>query len=186
MSYDEYNDLYLKAQYNEFAPYRCISFDLVNSKRYDCETSYEQHILMRKTLNDVVCKIQDIEHRESVKILVSDERIKLACKDNTSSNYAYEVNPCIVAGDFFAFYIYNKLISERDFLDIFIECAKSNKIYFAYHYQSAKFETTDYTLGNTKYYLGYCVGYLEHNKGSKIISIKDDMQSDKSNGYNEC
>lgn len=177
MSYEEYNDLYLKSQKNINAPYLCFSFDLVGSKKLDDEIMYKQQILMIKTMKDIVIKLQELERLSNKKILLSDKNIKINSKVvNNNAMLAYYNNPCILAGDFYAFYVYNKSITESDFLNIFTNCAIKNKLYFSYHYQSAKFETTEYQQGRDKYYLGYCVGYLQHNKGNKTIEISIDNE----------
>jgi len=177
MSFEEYNDLYLKSQKNINAPYLCFSFDLVDSKKLDNENMYKQQILMIKTMKDVITKLQELEHITNKRILLSDKNIKINIDvTNNNATHAYCNNPCILAGDFYAFYVYNKSITESDFLNIFTNCAINNKLLFSYHYQSAKFETTEYQKGCDKYYIGYCVGYLQHNKGNSTIKISNDNE----------
>lgn len=112
--------------------------------------------------------------KNNTKILLCDKNVKIIDdigSIDSKSPVAYYNNPCILSGDFYAFYFFNNTITEKAFENLFLRCAKKNNLQFDYHFQSAKFETTEYKHGNEKYYLGYCVGYLEHNKGNKIISV---------------
>lgn len=172
MSYIEYSDLYAKAQKNQNAPYVCFSLDLVGCRKLDSEQSCKQQNRMIQTMKDIVAFIKHFEQNTNTKILLCDKNVKIAddvCNNRKSP--IYYNNPCILSGDFYAFYFYNNTITEKAFEKLFLHFAKKNKLNFDYHFQSAKFETTEYKYGNKKYYLGYCVGYLEHNKSNKIISV---------------
>lgn len=174
MSYDEYNDLYAKAQKNQNAPYVCFSLDLIGCKKLDGEQFCKQQDGMMQTMKDIVAYIKHFEQKTNTKILLCDKNVKIIDdigSIDSKSPVAYYNNPCILSGDFYAFYFYNNTITEKAFENLFLHFAKKNNLNFDYHFQSAKFETTEYKYVNKKYYLGYCVGYLEHNKGDKIISV---------------
>lgn len=172
MSYDEYNDLYAKAQKNQNAPYVCFSLDLVGCKKLDGEQFCKQQDRMIQTMKDIVAYIKRYEQKTNTKILLCDKNVKISVDIIDSiSPVTYYNNPCILSGDFYALYVYNNTVTEKTFENLFLHFAKKNNLNFDYHFQSAKFEATDYKDGNKKYYLGYCVGYLERNKGDKIISV---------------
>ncbi len=171
MSYSEYNDLYKKAQKNKNAPYVCFSFDLAGSKKLNSEQFAFQQEAMIQTMKDMVTLIKHLEQKNNTKILLSDENVKI-CPEITSKNFfVFLNNPCTTSGDFHAFYVYNNSIKEKDFLKLFLHCAKANNLYYNYHFQSANFETTKIQESHSKYYIGDCIGYLNYNKNDKIISV---------------
>ena len=179
MSYEEYNDLFVKAQKNKDAPFVCFSLDLVNSRNLSNKQAFKQQQAMIQTMKDIVEYIKMYEIKTNTKILLNDKNVKI--NKNViggSKDVTYYNNPCILSGDFYAFYVYNNTISQNDFINLFLHFAKANNINYDYHFQSAKFETTDYICGNEKYYLGYCVGYLQHNKKGKIISVSNQLEQD--------
>ena len=173
MSYYEYNDLYIKAQKNKNAPYVCFSFDLVKSRQIGDDKFFEQQKLMIKTMKDIVEFIQIFEHKKHIRILLNDNNVKINKTIIGSRNKDCYANPNIICGDFYAFYFYNNTITKNDFINLFLHYARKNNLNFDYHFQSAKFETTSYENGNTEYFLGYCVSYLQNHKSKTIISVKN-------------
>ena len=171
MSYSEYNDLYAKAQKNSKAPYVCFSLDLVGSKKLTGKQSVFHYTAMLKTMKDIVALIKRIEQKSNTKILLSDENVSIYPEIVNRNFYRFLCNPCIICGDCYLFYAYNNSIKEKDFIKLFLHCAKANHLYYDYHFQSAKFETTKVQESHSKYYIGDCAGYLEHNKSDKIISV---------------
>lgn len=178
MSYEEYNDLFVKAQKNKKAPFVCFSLDLVNSKSLSDKQALKQQQDMIQTMKDMVEYIKLCELKTNTKILLNNQNVKINKNIVGGNSVAYYNNPCILSGDFYAFYVYNNTILQKDFINLFLHFAKANNISYDYHFQSAKFETTEYRCGNQKYYLGYCVGYLQHNKNGKIISVSNQFEQD--------
>lgn len=171
MSFDEYNDLYKKAQKNKKAPYVCLSLDLVGSKKLNGEQFVSQQEAMIQTMKDIVILIKHLEQKNNTKILLSDENVKICPEIIKKKFFVFLKNPCLISGDFYAFYVYKNSIKEKDFLKLFLHCAKANNLYFSFHFQSANFETTNIKESHSKYYVGDCIGFLNQNKADKIISV---------------
>ena len=170
MSYEEYNDLYLKAQRSD-AKFIAFVLDIKESREMDNKTRYNAQIKTFETLNLLIESINLLEQKNNVKILVNDLPVKRVKKitEVNSSGFAYLNNPCVVFGDSFAFYCYNNALEEKQFRALLKNCAKVCNNETQYHFNSAKFETLNYEEGNNKYYLGYAIEKLCKDKKNEEV-----------------
>ena len=180
MSYDEYRDLFIKAQNNSNAPYMCFSFDLKNSKNMDNNERYLAQKLTFETINLFTKKILDLQKQENRNILLKNDEIKI-CKNMPVDriklvDITYYSNPCFTAGDSFHYYTYNNSITEEEFISLFKESLFENSNYFTYHFASGKFETTNSGERNKKYYVGYIICELTDNKSNRKYDITIDNE----------
>jgi len=169
MSYEEYNDLFLKAQKNEHAKYIAFVLDIKSSKLMDKKTRERAQLKSFNTLNLMIKQFNLLEKKLNKKILV-DELPVLKVENITkikSKIINFLNNPCVVFGDSFAFYCYNDIIMKEDFENIFKQCAKVCNNNTKYHINIGKFETLYYNEANEKYYIGYAVEKLCKEKNDK-------------------
>ena len=180
MSYEEYRDLFVKAQNNNSAPYKCFSFDMKNSKTMNSDERYLAQIATFNTINNLTKKLLDIETQNKNKILLTNNEIKIVknIPIRNNINTIYYSNPCFTAGDSFHFYTYNNSISDEEFLNLFIEALKEENNYHTYHFASGNFETTNYSEANKKYYVGYIIAELTNNKNNRKQDISLENQID--------
>lgn len=180
MSYEEYRDLFIKAQNNNSAPYKCFSFDIKNSKTLNSDERYLAQIATFNTINTLTQKLLKLEKEQNRKILLIDRNIKIAkiITNDMLPDKIYYSNPCFISGDSFHFYTYNNSISDEEFLNLFIEALKEENNYHTYHFASGKFETTNYSEANKKYYVGYIIAELTNNKNNRKQDISLQNQID--------
>jgi len=166
MSYEEYNDLFAKAQKNKKAEYLAFIFDIKNSKLMDKKTRRLAQIKSFNTFNLMIKYFKVLEEKSETKILVEDLPVlkvnNITKPKNKFLNYLN--NPCVAFGDSFAFYCYNGAISSREFENIFKYCARICNNKTEYHITFGKFETLSYNEANSKYYIGYIVEKLAKDK----------------------
>ena len=122
MSYEEYNDLFIKAQQNDNAKYIAFVFDIKSSKLMDKRTRKSAQLKTFNTINLMIKYIKTLEVECKNKILINE--LPVLTTDNVTKPrnemLSYLNNPCVVFGDSFAFYCYNNSIKTRDFIDIFM------------------------------------------------------------------
>ena len=175
MSYEEYRDLFLKAQENTEAPYICFSFDLKNSKKMGDEERYLAQIKTFETINVLTKRILDLEKKEDRQILLQNNEIKIArnvVKDRPE--ITYYGNPCFTAGDSFHFYVYKNSLSVKEIISLFKASLNKTENYNTYHFAYGKFETTNYRTRNRKYYVGFVIAELTDNKENRKCDISMD------------
>ena len=166
MSYEEYNDLFLKAQKNESAGYVAFVLDIKNSKMMSNKRRYSSQLKSFNTMNLMIKYLNFLENKTKTKILVDDLPV---IKTNNitkpkSKMINFLNNTCVVFGDSFAFYCYNGAITSEEFKNIFKYCAKICNNDIKYHLNYGKFETLYYNEANEKYYLGYALEKLSKEK----------------------
>lgn len=177
MAYEEYRDLFIKAQKNPDAPYKCFSFDFKNSTTLN---NYEVRELTFNTINTLTQKLLKLEKEQSRKILLIDSNIKIAKiipNDMYKNNMIYHSNPCFTSGDSFHYYTYNNSITEEEFISLFKESLLENSNHFIYHFASGKFETTNSGERNKKYYVGYIICELTYNKTNRMCDISLEQEN---------
>ncbi len=178
MSYTEYRDMFLKLKNSKQAKYTCLSFDLSGSKNMDKDTRLNAYFIMVETVNDMMTKIESIENQKGCHILVRNNDIKVASAfPSSETKIGYHTNPCLVCGDSFHFYIYNGSIETDAFLDMLKDSMRKTENPFVYRFASGNFETTNYSEGANKYYVGYIISELSQNKENTIANISADDYS---------
>lgn len=157
MSSYEYNDLFLKCQ--KTAPYHVFTFDIVDSKKMDNETRNNAQIKLRKLAILNYKLLEYIEKMKKTKILVRPFNI-----NNTQNKIGFTQydNEPVVIGDLTYFTIYRNTLTREEVLEIFNCCIDLLEIDFKFHYADGYYETNDWTLGNTKYFRGYCIDTLSN------------------------
>lgn len=169
MSYEEYNDLFLKAQKNKNAKYIAFVFDIKSSKLMDNLTRLNAQLKTFDTIDLMIEKLNKLEEKENRKILIDETPVQkidniLNLKNNT---FSFLNNPCVISGDSFAFYCYNNSIEIEQFKEIFLKAAKICKNTTKYHFSYGNFETLNYNESNEKYYIGYIVDKLSKEKSKE-------------------
>ena len=164
MSYDEYSDLFDKAQKND-TKYVAFVFDIKGSKKMSDDDRYIAQIKTFETIDLMTKKLKLLEKAYNRQILVRDDKL-LPVLDSIRKNTGETVmtNPAFKMGDCFAFFCYNHSISEDLFKKLFIRCTKEVDNKCPYHFACGKFETLDYAEGGGRYYIGYIMEQL--SKGS--------------------
>ena len=176
MSYNEYTDLFIKAQKNN-SPYLAFVFDIKNSKYYSDGERFVVQEKTFKTINMVTEKIKLLEKLTNKKILIKEPLMTIVDDiKNCSDCFPILPNPWFSSGDAFAFFCYNHTITKEQFKKIFVVCAKKCENNYPYHFTTAKFETLDYLEASKKYYAGYvipqCTEKKHKNKGNIINYLK--------------
>ncbi|MBE5745937.1 MAG: hypothetical protein E7359_01430 [Clostridiales bacterium] len=166
MSYFEYDDLYLKAQQNKNAKYIAFCFDISNSKLMESRERLTAQIKSFETIDLVIKCLNKLEDKENKKILLDEKPVQkvesiIKTKDKT---FSYLNNPCVLFGDSFVFYCYNKSISPEDFLKIFQACCNQARNKTKYHFNLGHFETLNYEDANKQYYIGYIAEKIAKEK----------------------
>ena len=159
MSYDEYNDLAIKAQNTGI--YHIFVFDMMNSKEMDGNTRKENQIKTINLMNQIYNHIKNLEIKRNSKILVTFEnRDGFGLKDEP-----------FIFGDTFGFTIYRDTLSYEEVINIFNYYKNLSNINIDFHIEHGYYETNDYTEGNTLYFRGYAISLLSnlHKKENRII-----------------
>lgn len=176
MSYDEYRDLFLKAQKNDLAPYKMFVLDIKGCRFLGSEGLVAQRKTM-ETINLMVQKILQIEKINGYEILVKDNgfifKESLFQSPDTSVD-ALLNNPVILLGDAFHFSTYKDSITDDEFINLFQYAAKKLDNKYTYHFFSGNFETINYKESLEKYYIGYCAAELSENKRNVKFDISKD------------
>ena len=154
MSYDEYSDLFEKAQSKD-TKYVAYVFDIKNSKGYSNKERYIVQMKTFETINMVTKRIKLIEKIAGKKILIDEPLMKVTDDIFKKVERPALPNPCFTQGDCFAFFCYNHTMSDKKMKHIFEVCAKKCDNNYPYHFASGKFETLDYVKGAKEYYAGY-------------------------------
>lgn len=169
MSYEENDDLFLKAQKNDNADYVAFVLDIKNSKTMSKKIRYSSQLKSFNTINLMIKYFNFLENKTKTKILVDGLPV---IKTNNITKPKIQMlnylnNPCVAFGDSFAFYCYNNTISKEKFINIFKYCAKICNNDTKYHLNYGKFETLYYNEANEQYYLGYALEKLSKEKSSE-------------------
>ncbi len=149
MSYNEYQDMFQKAQ--EKGLYHMFIFDIVNSRSYGKDLDYIEKTSSKLILN-VYNILQELEKKYNVKIL---HRI------NYNENSACIDKEPFQFGDLFGFTIIKNSVDTELIYKIFEREKTLLNIYWDFHTINGFYETDEYRLGKEKYYRGYCLQQLE-------------------------
>ena len=138
MSWDEYSDMFDKAQEN--GQYKCYVFDMKDSKKGYDRVKLEIFItLFKNNLNKWVI--------------------------HSTSNYP-EI-PCIVSGDIILLLTKRDSIAEEEVYTAFKLAKEMSDINKQFHFICGYYETDDWVKGDKEYYLGYCIQELEYRSKLK-------------------
>ncbi|NLC47967.1 MAG: hypothetical protein GX758_01225 [Tenericutes bacterium] len=157
MSYDEYYDMYKKAQLT--GKYHLFIFDIVNSRLYKQEIEYIEETSMLLFL-DVYKRIKNLEEEKNITILHNIKN-----KDEPFANEPFKF------GDLYGFTIIRGSVSSSEIYNIVEEEKERYNIYWAFHQKDGFYETDNYSEGNKKYYRGYCIAQLETLSKEKNIKL---------------
>jgi len=156
VSYDEYNDMYLKCQ--STAPYKMYTYDVINSKVMNDKNLCNN---LFKLINLVIYKIMLIEERTNKKILYYNNDLVFDINKIDKSE-CFDLNNLepILLGDAIAFTVYRDTISDELVDNIFEQSKNELNIIYEFHKASGYYETNNWIEGHDKYYRGYCFQYL--------------------------
>ena len=158
MAYNEYLDLYFKAQKNEKAPYYVVSFDTVNSKNIspDDRKSLQNNIFV--ITKYVYSKLLEKEKETGKKIIIDDESFfrPWDIKEDANGNF---MDP-VIYGDSFQFTVLRDTISKEEIISLVNECSKTLDIKEEFHISDGYYETNEYSDGNKKLFRGYLLQIL--------------------------
>lgn len=157
MSYNEYNDLFLKCQDNGM--YHTFTFDIVGSKKMDYKTRYETQLLLFELAGLMYLKLRSIEKRTQKRILIYDDSFVNLFDVRQHAGYGIKIEP-IIFGDMLAITVYRDSITKNEMLELFQTCKKLIGLECDFHYADGYYETNEWSEGNSKYYRGYCLQLL--------------------------
>ena len=187
MSYNEYLDLFNKAQKKE-CPFRAFTFDIVKSKSQ--EQYISEHDKFIDLISDVYDELKREEERTKIPILLDDQynvkpiympTFKITDKEsfNTFKKYVSVgsngnlLNP-MQLGDMITYFVHNNSITTERMITIFSEQLDNKGITYPFHFNTGVYETNDYSEGSTKMYKGYMPQILEDSsKNTNLIVTKD-------------
>lgn len=164
MSYNEYNDMFLKCQ--EVGLYHVFTFDIKNSKGMNnlirLEAQKKLYLLANKMYEEIE-KIEQIRHQ---KILLNIQEF-----DNLMMGINKEP---FFFGDMFGFTMYRDSLMKEEVINIFNKLIFENNIKFSFHISDGYYETNKYSEGNKLYYRGYCIELVSnlHKKEQESIRKK--------------
>ena len=176
MSYTEYYDLFVNAQQNKDAKYKCFVFDLVGSKTMDKNQRYDAQVKSIHTLNALAKDLKFLETKLGKKILVDENPVRYAVNIASPKDklFAFLSNPAIVNGDCFVLYCHNGIKTE-DIKKLFLKECKKVGNQFAYNFVEGNFETLDVNEKDKKYWVGYVAQQLSNIKQEKIQFKNEEM-----------
>ena len=174
MSYNEYNDMFLKCQ--DTGKYHVFTFDIVGSKKMDYKTRYETQLLLFELAGLMYLKLRSIEKRKQKSILMYDDRFRNMFDTRLPSINGITQEP-LIFGDMFAITVYRDSITKKEMLDLFNSCKKLIGLACDFHYADGYYETNEWSEGKNKYYRGYCIQLLSelhkpYNKEIKKFILK--------------
>ena len=188
MAYEEYFDLYLKAQENKEAPYYVVSFDTIDSKKLSNNKRQilQQNIL--RTVKEVYDKLLETERELNREVVIKDSRFTTPWSTITNHN-GNNIDPSIF-GDSFAFTVLRDTVSKEEIIEWVEECRRKYHMEESFHIAEGYYETNDYGEGGEKFYRGYCLQTLEtlHKPRVKkeIQKVKRKIKRrNEANGINE-
>ena len=158
MSWEEYNDMYEKAQIN--GKCHMYVFDMKNSK----EILKDEYIYNKLTdlLNLTYAKIQDLEKKRKIKILHMSEFLNV---DNSRGD---TIEPIHFMGDLLVFTTIRDSIYREEVYKLFKESKKELDLkHYQFHFADGYYETDNYIEANKEYFRGYCIAYLEDKSKNK-------------------
>jgi len=178
MSYEEYNDMFLKCQ--DTGKYHVFTFDIVGSKNMDDKTRYEAQLLLFELAGLIYLKLKSIESRTKKRILIYEDSFCNMFDSNTKSHSGFGIrSEPLIYGDMLAITIYRDSISKKEMIDLFNTCKKLIGLTCDFHYADGYYETNEWSEGKEKYYRGYCIQLLSElhkpsNKNIRKLILKRD------------
>ncbi len=182
MGYEEYYDLYLKAQENN-AKYRMFCFDVKDHLKLSEDTLYFKDL--EKLTDNVTKDILLLEKKLKKKIFDRDYNTIFIKKQENKATLSTSplkflmFNPNYMQGDLIYFCVYNGSISEEDFLKIFAKNYKKLNLNYVFHYATGLYETNNYIEGKNKYYKGYCFHQLNEIAHKNEIKLFDKKEKNR-------
>lgn len=155
MSYEEYNDMFLKCQ--DTGKYHVFTFDIVGSKKMDDRI---REIARQKLLKFITLFYNKLYRKgidENKKILISKSNYGFL--GNVSDGFGMKVEPFIL-GDVVGLTVNRGSITKNEMMHIYSECIKEVDIDFEFHVADGYYETDDWAQGRSKYFRGYCIQLL--------------------------
>ena len=169
MSYNEYNDLFIKCQ--DTGKYHVFTFDIVGSKEMDDKTRYDTQILLIELAGLMYLKLFSEETKRQKRILVFDDDFcNMFDFSKPQAGFGIKIEPYIF-GDMFAITIYRDSLTNEEVLDIFKKCKKMLGLTCKFHIADGYYETNEYGEGKEKYFRGYCIQLLSelHKPQNKYV-----------------
>jgi len=172
MSYEEYNDMFLKCQ--DIGKYHVFTFDIVGSKKMDDRT---REIARQKLLKFITLFYNKLYRKgieENKEILIS--KSNYAFLGGVYDGFGMKVEPFIL-GDVVGLTVNRGTITKSEMMHIYNECKKEVNIDFEFHIADGYYETDDWVKGRHKYFRGYCIQLLSelhkpYNKHIRKMLIK--------------
>lgn len=176
MSYTEYYDLFVNAQQNKDAKYKCFVFDLVGSKTMSEIERYDAQVKSIHTLNALAQDLKFLGLKLGKRILLDEGPVSHVVNVANPKNklFAFLNNPAIVNGDCFVLYC-NNCIKTEDIKKIFLKECKNNNNQYEYNFVEGNFETLDVNERDKKYWIGYVAQQLSNFKQEKIQFKNEEM-----------
>lgn len=166
MSYDEYKDMYDKAQTTGL--YHMFIFDIIGSRNYGKELEYIERT-SSSLLYNVYMVLKSIESEENIKVLHEIENPVITL----------DIEP-FKFGDLYGFTVLRGSIDREKVYRIFEEEKNKFNIYWDFHKKDGFYETDYWVEGREKYYRGYCMQQLEYlSKKIGNAQLKRNKRDDK-------
>jgi len=163
MAYQEYDDLYIKAQTN--GNFKLFVFDIENSKLMTKEERKEAQFLSNCLLDRIYKNLIGLELELHKEILHTSNMFN---EKNTRGDLQEPFN---LMGDSYGFTIIKESLSDDVILNIMRFEKEGLDIPFNYHISSAYYETDQYGEGDKEYFRGYCIQKLALEKNKRLIKI---------------
>ncbi len=161
MAYEEYFDLYLKAQENPDAPYYMVSFDVIGSQQMTAEENIQMHENHNIIMQFVYNKLLESEKILNKQVVIKDERFFKPWDRSSGLTWNGNYMDPFRLGDCFQFTVYRDTISKEQIIEWVNYCAKKLNMNEEFHIADGYYETNDYGEGGTKFFRGYCIQTLE-------------------------
>ena len=177
MAYEEYNDLFIKAQENK-SKYRLFTFDIIGSKKMNKTDRLIAQYDIRFLIERVFFDISELEKVLNKPILIKEPGFGSVFDVNVINDFAFRYEPFLF-GDCIGLTIYNGSIEPQIVYDIFDMNKKELNLKFDFHKSNILYQTNDYSDGNVQYFRGYAINLsqnihkLENYKLRKYL--KDDF-----------
>lgn len=149
MSYHEYNDLFDACQ--NTAPYHMFIYDVQNSKAIQDKNRQEKLLLLIHTVYQRILQLEQVRKQTII------HRNSLFDDDNP---IGYLREPILIDGDTIGFTIMRDSMTADEVNELFYQVREELNIPYEFHLADGYYETDLYEEGNTKYFRGYCIQYL--------------------------
>ena len=161
MAYQEYYDLYLKAQENPDAKYYVVSFDVIKSKSLSPQENDILGSNIDTIMKYVYGKLIDKEKELNRPVVIHDERFYRPWTPRTPHMLNGNYRDPSVLGDNFEFTVLRGTITKEEIISWVNACKKSLNMQEEFHIADGYYETNDFEERGTKLFRGYCLQILE-------------------------